>query len=147
MQPDRSLNFPSVDKIRQKLSEASTTYGNDNSSHKLTLITSEYHESGNPPANEDISSSDAFRTDGKTSIENIACPVAIIFDLSKVVDMDFSAASLIRALAKSMKDKNGRTVLFCGSSSKVKDVLQGVDAALFLSYCNIEEAEQKLVRG
>ena len=54
---------------------------------------------------------------------------------------------LIRALAKSMRAKNGRNVLFCGASEKVENVLQGVDAALFLSYSNIEEAEQKLVRG
>ena len=64
-----------------------------------------------------------------------------------VVDMDFSVASLIRALAKSMKAKEGRNVLFCGASENVDHVLQGVDASLFLSYENVEDAEQKLVRG
>ena len=61
--------------------------------------------------------------------------------------MDFSAASLIRALAKTMKTSEGRKVLFCGASENVESVLQGVDAALFLSYGSIEEAEEKLVRG
>ena len=46
-----------------------------------------------------------------------------------------------------MKAKNGRNVLFCGASQNVENVLQGVDAALFVSYTDIEEAERKLVRG
>jgi sodium-independent sulfate anion transporter 11 len=145
VQPDRSLNFPSVDKIRQKLSEASTTYGKELFPENLTSDSEQPH---NFPENEETFSSDSSSfTNGKTSIENLAYPVAIIFDLTQVVDIDFSAASLIRALAKSMKEKNGRTLLFCGATQKVEYIMQGVDAAIFLSYCNIEEAEKKLIRA
>ena len=143
VQPDRSLNFPSVDEIRKKLSEASTTYGKGNLSHNLGTIA--FH-SDNSPVENVYSSGDAL-SDGKTSIDNLDCPVAIIFDLSQVVDIDFSAASIIRALARSMKEKNGRNVLFCGATQKVESVLQGVDADIFFTFCNIEEAQDKLVHG
>jgi len=49
----------------------------------------------------------------------------------------------IRTLAKSMK-KSGQTVYFCGASQKVEDVLQGADPSLFISYGNVEEAENRL---
>ena len=63
------------------------------------------------------------------------------------MDIDFSAASIIRALARSMKEKNGRNVLFCGATQKVESVLQGADADIFYAFCNIEEAQDKLIRG
>ena len=143
VQPDRSLNFPSVDEIRKKLSEASTTYGKSKLSHNLGSIAL---HSDNSLVENVYSSGDAL-SDGKTSIDNLDCPVAIIFDLSQVVDIDFSAASIIRALARSMKEKNGRNVLFCGATQKVESVLQGADADMFYAFCNIEEAQDKLIRG
>ena len=63
------------------------------------------------------------------------------------MDIDFSSASIIRALARSMKDKNGRNVMFCGATSRVESVLQGVDADIFYTYRSIEEAQDKLIRG
>ena len=143
VQPDRSLNFPSVDEIRKKLSEASTTYGKSNLSHNLGSIAL---RSDNSLVENVYSSGDAL-SNGKTPIDNLDCPVAIIFDLSQVVDIDFSAASIIRALARSMKEKNGRNVMFCGATQKVENVLQGADADTFYTFCNIEEAQDKLIRG
>ena len=39
VQPDRSLNYPSLDKIRHKLSEASTAYGTDKQMYNITTAT------------------------------------------------------------------------------------------------------------
>lgn len=72
-------------------------------------------------------------------------PLPVIFDLGRVVEMDFTAAKSIRALAKTMK-KSGQNVYFCGASDDIESVLQGVDPALFLSYCTVEETEQR-IRG
>ena len=73
--------------------------------------------------------------------------IPIVFDLRRTVDMDFSTASLIRSLAKSIKERDGRHVLFFGASQTIEDVLQGVDAALFHSYSTIHEVEDKLIHG
>ena len=143
VKPDRSLNFPSVDEIRQKLSEASSISCKNKKFDKLTSLSSEAKDF---QANE-VFTSDDTNPIGKILIENYDSPVDIIFDLSRVIDMDFSAASLIRALAQSMKTEQGKNIIFCGATPKIEDIMQGVDAALFLSYSNIEEAEQKLIRG
>jgi len=40
--------------------------------------------------------------------------------------------------------KAGRGVYFCGADKTVEDVLQGVDPSLFISYANINEAENRI---
>ena len=115
VQPDRSLNFPAVDRIRTKLSEA-TSAG-----------------SGLEPT--------ADTESPKTLLH-----LPIVFDLQHVVDIDFAAASAIRALVKSITG-SGQAVTFCGATQSVEDVLQGVDPTLFLSHANVEEAVRCLVRA
>ena len=141
VQPDRSLNFPSVEKIRQKLSEAST-YGNEALNEYPNEIQTEvnyFHDIDKIPSDHDFSK--------RTSNGNNKNLIPIVFDLRRTVDMDFSTASLIRSLAKSIKERDGRHVLFFGASQTIEDVLQGVDAALFHSYSTIHEVEDKLIHG
>ena len=107
VQPDRSLNFPAVDRIRTKLSEATSA-------------------SAGGLDNPDLE-------EGPSPIMQLHMP--IVFDLQHVVDMDFAAASAVRALAKSIAS-SGQAVTFCGASQGVEDVLQGVDPTLFLSHAN-----------
>lgn len=113
VQPDRSLNFPAVDRIRTKLSEATSAGG------------------GLDP------------TDVESTARMLHMP--IVFDLQRVVDIDFAAGSAVRALAKSIAS-SGQAVTFCGATPSVEDVLQGVDPTLFLSHANVEEAVRCLVR-
>jgi hypothetical protein len=40
--------------------------------------------------------------------------------------------------------KSGQTVLFCGATQNVEDILQGADPSLFISYGNVQEAELRL---
>jgi len=141
VQPDRSLNFPSVDKIRQKMSEAST-YGNEVANEYVKKVPIEID---NSDETQTIPAANNFPE--QTSNKNYKPSVAIVFDMSRIVDMDFSSASLIRALANSIKDRDGTNVLFFGASQGIEDILQGVDATLFLSYSNINEIESKLVNG
>ena len=141
VQPDRSLSFPSVDKIRQKLSEAST-YGNEVLDDHLNKI---HSENCHFQDIEKIPSVDIMPK--QIGNGNHRPLIPIIFDMSRIVEMDFSTASLIRALAKSIKDRDGRNVLFFGASPVIEDVLQGVDSDLFLSYSSITEVEDKLIHG
>ena len=122
VQPDRSLNFPAVDRIRTKISEATSL--------KIGQI---------------VGSDNAVDMESvKTVIK--ALPLPVILDLKQVVDMDFSAATALRALAKSISG-SGQVILFCGASQNVENVLQGVDASLFLSHVNVEEAVRCLTRS
>ena len=141
IQPDRSLNFPSVDKIRQKLSEAST-HGNEiinEYASKLQTEVDHFDDLQKIPSNHNFSK--------QMSSGSNKTLIPIIFDLRRVVDMDFSTASLMRALAKSIKERDGRLVLFLSASEAIEDILQGVDASLFHSYSTIHEVEDKLIHG
>ena len=51
----------------------------------------------------------------------------------------------LRALARQLK-KSGQPIYFCCVREDIEEVLQGADAALFLSYVNVQDAEQK-IRG
>eukprot|EP00095_Tigriopus_kingsejongensis_P006119 maker-scaffold98_size375582-snap-gene-1.13 protein:Tk06119 transcript:maker-scaffold98_size375582-snap-gene-1.13-mRNA-1 annotation:"sulfate transporter " len=72
-------------------------------------------------------------------------PTPIIMDMSQVVEMDYTAAAGIRALAKSLK-KSGQHIYFCCVEEEIEEILQGVDPSLFLAYVNLQDAEQK-IRG
>ena len=67
-------------------------------------------------------------------------PLPVVFDLQRVVEMDFAAGAAVRALAKNMSSSSGQVVAFCGASQSVEDVLQGVDPSLFISHPNVTEA-------
>ncbi|XP_059079946.1 sodium-independent sulfate anion transporter-like isoform X2 [Tigriopus californicus] len=69
----------------------------------------------------------------------------IIMDMSQVREMDYTAASGIRGLTKSLK-KSGQHVYFCCVDESIEEILQGVDSSLFLAYVNLQDAEQK-IRG
>ena len=123
------------------MSEAST-YGNEELNEYPNEIQTEvnyFHDINKIPSDHDFSK--------RTSNGNNKNLIPIVFDLRRIVDMDFSTASLIRSLAKSIKERDGRHVLFFGASQTIEDVLQGVDAALFHSYPTIHEVEDKLIHG
>ena len=70
----------------------------------------------------------------------------MVFDLHRVVEMDFAAGAAVRALAKNMATSSGQVVAFCGASHSVEDVLQGVDPSLFISHPSVTEAVKCLAR-
>jgi len=127
VQPDRSLRFPSVDKIRTRISEASSL--------KVAQLMQWSNSSacGGGP--------NVGPIDLEAAVQSL--PLPIVFDFHRVVDMDYSAAKAVRALAKSISSQ-GQSVTFCGTSQKVEDVLQGVEPSLFLSYTDVEEAVKSL---
>ena len=80
----------------------------------------------------------------KLSETKLTSAMPIIIDFTRVPEIDFSAAALIVALTRSLKEKDGRTTLFFGASRAVEEVLQGVDKTV-VSYLSQIEAENKLI--
>jgi anti-anti-sigma regulatory factor len=76
-------------------------------------------------------------------LEDTSPPPPIIVDLSRVVEMDYTAAAAIRALAKQMK-KSGQAIYFCEVREDIEAILQGADSSLFVAYVNVADAEQKI---
>jgi len=117
VQPDRALNFPAVDRIRTKLMS-------------LQQLKSEEDEA--VVSNQEEKDGQCQQPGGT--------PLPVVFDLQRVVEMDFAAGAAVRALAKNMSSSSGQVVAFCGASQSVEDVLQGVDPSLFISHPNVTEA-------
>ena len=79
-----------------------------------------------------------------SSSTSSGCVTAVLLDLRRVTDMDYTAASALRALAKQMKKTGQASVYFCNVSEDIEAVLQGADPSLFVSYLNVSDAEQKI---
>lgn len=52
----------------------------------------------------------------------------------------------IRSMSKQMKKSGQAFIYFCCVRDEVEEILQGVDPSLFVSYVNVQDAEQK-IRG
>ena len=135
VQPDRSLNFPSVDRIRTKLSHASSLISGKTSADGFVC--------GHVSSNIDGPTALKGALDQHSATALPTIPLPIIFDLQRVVSMDFTVAKAVTALAKSISSA-GQMVRFCGAGSAVADVLRGVDSSV-LSYVDVDDAVRSIL--